>query len=367
MDTLNLFEATTGTPAIPAGVKISNVEVININEGAVGTSVNANAFGSAAQQIWQIGTAVGISGLSNAQTAGFRDVTGSAAPQDLTANFVGTEANIALDGVTQVEFTIADTDTGAADVDLETVNISGETGSILELDTIPGTVETMNFTLSSDTSISVQTAATLSNVVTVDASASTGDLVIGYANVPSSKLETLTLGSGDDQVSVNMSNMTADELTVDLGAGNDGMLLSAADNSSDENALNITLGAGNDTLKIDVLGNISDATEIEADLITVADFNASEDVLDLSDLGSNGRDVLTNTELGNANTAANLAAAAEIAALATTDDDYSIFDFGGDAYILHDIGGSAGFDGGDGLVKVVGFQTDMIDGSNLVA
>jgi hypothetical protein len=64
--------------------------------------------------------------------------------------------------------------------------------------------------------------------------------------------------------------------------------------------------------------------------------------------------------------AANLAAAAEIAAQATNDGEYSVFNYGGDAYVLNDNNGS-GFDAGDGLMKIVGFQAEQITAANFIA
>ncbi|WP_367715677.1 hypothetical protein AB2N04_16700 [Nitratireductor sp. GISD-1A_MAKvit] len=379
-DTLNIIGNLTAGDW--TGVSVQNVETVNLVSNT--DAVDASLFGSAAAQIWQINSAANIDGVSANQTAGFRNVD-PAATQAVSVGFTGAEANIALENVNNLEFTIVDEDTGASDVDLTVLNVSGSTGGKLEFGSASlGTIETVNLAISNDTDISVQSATALSGVINIDASASTGGLNVGYAAVTNSALETLVLGSGNDVVGLDLANMDADNLSVTLGAGNDtldidtgGDVVAAVsmgegdDNvtltgASTSGSLELALGAGNDGVTVDALANIASAAAFEDSMIVISDFNADEDTLDASALG--GRDVITNTEQANIAAQASLEDALGVAAgYIDAANGYAVFDYQGDAYILVDNDSGSDFTDNDGLIKLAGVSTADLDASAFVA
>lgn len=403
-DTLNLL--VSGATTLPAGFTSDNVEVVNINYSDAaatlgGGGLNSSSFGGV-EQLWQIDNVGGASfenvTVGEGVTAGFRSTgngaTAVATGATVTAAAGVTSTAVALDGVDDgSSITLAETTanglssatisgsvaTTAAVAAVPGVDLNadgdfidaGETApvaavpasSVLNLVSTAADVDTLNLSLTSNTTVSGIGAAGLDDLNTLNASGSTGNLTVALGTPD--ELSSATFGSGSDTVSVTTTglNATTPTLAIDLGAGNDVLTLNAGANAN-ANAINITLGAGNDTLDVDSLANITSTTAIDADLVTVADFNSAQDVLDLS--GLTARDVLVNTELANISGAASLAAAAELAAQATTDGQYSVFNYGSDAYVLQDNGG-AGFDAGDGLIKITGFAVEDITATNFIA
>jgi len=374
-DTLNLL--VTGTSAMPVGATVSNVEVINVtyaNDAAItGMALNSANF-AGVQQLWQIDTTTGddfqdVTVAANV-TAGFRS-TGAAATAVAAAATVTAAAGVnavavALDGIgSGSNITLAETTA----TNVSTVTVSGSIASTtaspavneLTLTAAASTdIDTLNLSLTSSTTVIM---STLDNVNTFNAAGSTGNLTVDLGTP--TELRSATFGSGNDAVTLNTGSLavasgaTTGSIAINLGAGNDVLNLSAGANAA-AIATSITLGAGNDTLKIVTLGNLTStsATGITNDVITVTDFVAAQDVLDLSSLGD--RDTFVNTELANITAAADIAAALELAASYTTEGSYAIFNFGGDAYIYNN--GTT-----DGLVKVVGLSVEALNGTNFVA
>lgn len=375
-DTLNILVAA-GATALPAGFMSTEVEVVNINYVGPLAIANLGALDSSSfggvEQLWQIdNSATALSTFQNVTvgagvTAGFRSTgvaaTDVAALATVTAAAGVTSLSVALDGVaTGSVITLAET----TNTNISTVTVSGSVTTDagvneLELAAAATTdIDTLNLSLSSNTDVDV---SDLNDLNTLNASGSTGNLTVDLG--APDELVSATFGSGSDTVTLATTGLNASTstLTVDLGAGNDVLTLDAGANVN-ANAVNITLGAGNDTLDVNSLANITSIDAIEADLITVTDFNASQDVLDL--FGLLGRDILVNTELSNISAATSLAAAAEIAAQATTVGQYSVFNYGGDAYVLNNIADQA-FSNGDGLLKIVGFSVEDITATNFIA
>lgn len=316
-DTLNLL--VKGNVGIPSNVTVQNIETINLvsNNGNVvrGEGVNAAVFGAAAQEIWQIDAATRIEGLADGQTAGYRNV--KIAVEDgqpnVEAGFTGTVANIALDGVGAKD-TLPTDDEGFSSSfglllqgdDVETLNISGSTadGANVIFDLSNGfgegaegesgllALETINIDLSSDTAVLLRGGVLFTSVTEVDASASTGDLSMALVAPGSFEfaIETLNLGSGNDEVAISLDSLGVEELAVNLGAGADKIWLTGGSQAEDGNtALTITLGAGSDTVAVGGLSNVSFSVDDAVEgVVTIADFVANEDILDLSEQGITG-------------------------------------------------------------------------------
>ena len=386
-DTLNLL-ITEGT-TMPAGATVSNIEIVNLTHvGASGAlALNSNMF-SGVQQLWQIdNTAVTSTGAA-ATTGDFQDVT---VGTGVTAGFRSTGANatnviadvavtvaagttataVALDGVksgSAVEFL----ETTANN--LSTVTVSGSVTTIpatttpvaaaqnaLTLTATAADVDVLNVSLTSNTTV---TMTGFDDLTSFNAAGSTGNLTVNLGTPD--ELTTATFGSGNDTVTLNTTGLQGDALTINLGAGNDVLNLTAGLNAGEATAVTVTMGAGSDTLNIVGLTNLSgaSATAIAADMIMVSDFVAASDVLNVSALGDRG--VLVNTELANIAAATDFAAALALVASYTDTGTYAVFNYGSDAYIFANAGAAA-LGAGDGLVKVVGLSVASLNDSNFVA
>jgi len=370
-DTLELI--VTGDLDLPGGLSIKNIETINLSRSGAAptTAVNASTF-VGSTQIWQIDNAGAVNNLVDGQTAGFRNTTVEAADV-VTYKDGATTASVALDNVAD-----AGTVTVAGD-DIETVNVSGTIDAAAATITVDlgadgagaDAVTALNLSLSSDTTITLA-GTNAEELKTFDASGSTGGISFSTNSGPfSNDLETVLTGSGDDVVYFDNDfgpngGDGGGTVTIDTGAGNDDVSYAAYTNSANT-AASITLGEGNDVLKIVeqfVTFDNSEANFMDG-IITVEDFNTAEDVLDVSATAT-GEDVLTNVELASIATASSLFAAVELAAAATNISAVSKFDYDGDAYVFKNNAG-AGFDDGDGLLKLVGVSEADLDSSAFFA
>lgn len=363
-DTLNLL--VTAGSAMPAGATVSNVEIINITHA--GTSgplaLNSSTF-AGVQQMWQIDNVAGDSfqdvTVGAGVTAGFRSNGTVAAEATVTAATGVAATAVALDSVaTGSDITVAG---GTA---LTTVSVSGSVSTVssvnaLTLATTAANMDVLNVSLSSNTSVTLEGFEAIS---TLNAAGSTGGLTVGLTDFTA--LTAATFGAGKDIVTINTGSLESGALAINLGAGNDVLNLSATA-AADSTAISITMGAGNDTLALTALSNLTGTTaaDITADMITVTDFVAAQDVLDLSGLNAN-RDVLLNGQLADINAATSLRAALVLAAAATDAGSYSVFNFGADAYVFNNVSDAA-LSIGDGLVKIVGFQVEGLTATNFVA
>ena len=114
--------------------------------------------------------------------------------------------------------------------------------------------------------------------------------------------------------------------------------------------------------------NIGDASEAEFlnGLTTVSDFNADEDVLDITAF-STGRETLSNVEIAAIASEANLFDAVVLAASYMNGvNTFATFNYGGNAYVFHDFDTDSTFSDDDGLIELVGFSVSDFDSSNLL-
>jgi hypothetical protein len=292
-DVLNLFiEGAEANDAVSSLADVRDIETINFiytgeDEGA---TINAAGF-EGATQIWQIDDIAGedasandVTGLGADQTVGFRGVI--VAETTVTAADDVTSATVALDGAKGY---MGGVGLGFEGADIETVSISGDIdGKSAELylnlggDAADG-ITTVNLALTSD--VFIVPNSTWNDVVTVDASGSTGDITAAISGTDA--FEAITGGSGDDVFAITGA-FSADEFTVDGGAGDD---IIAFDTVDADTAITVTLGAGADRFEFAVFeegqGNVTgaaDDADLEASLISITDFSvAQDDVIALVD------------------------------------------------------------------------------------
>lgn len=346
-DVLNLYVEGEDTDVDRSStIDISGIETVNfIYEESGFGDIDAGLYEDATQ-IWQIEGGNDIENIAATQTVGFRDTYYS----DSVDAAAGAESlTIALDGVDSgSEFYL-----GGADV--TTVNFSGSmetTGEsdlniYADVEDLPE-LETVNLALTTDTQINSFGSA-LGSVVTLDASGSAGDIalqLLGENSIPEEALdlETLSTGSGDDAVELDMTVLGADATAVSLGAGNDMIMVDVAlsipkgdDTDADvATALTIATGAGEDRIFIGG-GNVSfDGDELDGNSITIEDFNANEDLLLIDGFDGFSAQVAVNQAISGETTLAGIVD--ELDALIGTETtgitDFAKFNFDGNTYIF---------------------------------
>ncbi|MDF3351994.1 DUF4214 domain-containing protein [Sulfitobacter sp. KE37] len=415
-DTLNLF-GTANADGVPAGVDISNVEVVNIHNGALGTTtpssgpttvddIDAADFGAEAEEIWQVEAAGNISGLTQGQAAGFRGANinmpgassgvGAGTGVGVSYAATATAATIALDGIENTRFEVS----GAK---LETLTIAGSTNSDTGAETIVLStasadlpkLETLNVSVENDIVLDLSGSSEYFGLKTVDASGSTGGITTDLPNVAGStvpanalEVETLTGGSGDDSVTVELELLGADDVTMDFGAGDDTLNLDASVNNG--TALSITLGEGDDTVSINggetstpgtfASSEVNNVADVDATaktfdgLISIVDFNVDDDVLDFTEVAYGSTPVsavrvsLTNPEQGSIGSGEDdvlFDAIVDAEAFTSAAGETVLFEFDSNTYAFVSDGNS-GFDSGDGLIELAGVSLADIDTGNFV-
>ena len=360
-DTLNLIAGAAAT-ALPSGVAIKNVEIVNINvtaaTAATGDFLKSSTY-EGVKELWQVNTGAA------AASANFQKLTVAA---DVTAglrgnNKVGTDganASVTIDGAsaTQKSLSIALDGVGTGTVltegvgATETITISGSvakattTAGVLGLNA-GGDALTVNGAFTSD--VNIGTSITGAKIKTIDLSKSTGGVELN-ATALTGTLETIKGGAGNDKLTVDLGIKL---VSVDLGAGNDTLTFADAA-TSDGKELSVALGAGKDTL-VAVATNVIDTADLTKGLVTVTDFKLGDDTLNLNGAGK----VLTAGELATAKEALTLKAAIESVATAIGINKAAVFSHGTDAYVfIND--GTAGFAAGDGLIKLVGVDAALL-------
>lgn len=361
--TLNAFDAIDG---------LGGTDTANIVADASVTAAQLGQFSNVENYvIQQTGTqaSTDVSGISSltsldvqgtiTQTAQF--TVGEGVTIKLAADATDNDIDvIAAADVTALNIISGDTNTDAVltsetNASVKTVTVSGETSGTVAV-TATASTETLNLGLSEDVALTVTGAA----IETLDMSASTGDIgVTLLANITSA-----TGGSGADTI----TDVTgASTVAVDLGADNDTFVIAAGDATE---TVSVTLGAGSDTVDVNAIAN-ADIDAIADTLITISDFSAADDVLDLAGLvgGGDGYISLNNTQLANIAAEDNIedAAAAAAAFLNTGvgDDGFTAFNYGSDMYVIKNDGTAAWADT-DGIIQVVGVQLDDMDASNFI-
>lgn len=367
-DVLNLYVEDGVAIDISGTVDVEGIETVNFiydNDGSYGgeDEIEADTF-QGATQIWQIGDAVDLTELAATQTAGFRDTN---VQVDVEAADGAESITIALDG------TDAETEIGFAGAEVTTLNISGSLAATGQSDLnlyaygedLPD-LETVNLALSTDTQINSFGSA-LASVVTIDASGSTGDIslqLLGVNSIPPEALalETLSTGTGDDAFELDMTVLGADATAVNLGAGNDMIMVDVTNSvpgdeetlSDVATALTIATGAGEDQVFLDgfnvglVGDGMSDPNfalsedELDGNTVTITGFNADEDLIVIDGFDGFSAQNAVNQIINQASVETLSDAVNELAAVIGSDvegiTNFAKFNFGGDTYIYGEVG-----------------------------
>jgi len=365
-DSLNII--VDGAYSIPASASISNIETIVLDvDAATGGTIDASKFGGS-KTIRQVGAnTLDVIGLTS-QSVEFTDTLANveyaagAKAATIILDEIDDAQTLNVDGVDLTSLTISGSVEAAAGVD-ETLTITTTNEDPATPANDGSNITTVTISLSNAVDLDV---SDLVETKKFDASGSAALDVDLSALV---NLETATFGSGADEVDAAISDEA--DTSFDLGAGNDVFTLNGA-GDTDNSLTTVTLGAGNDTFAvITALSNISDASEEEFEngLIAITDFNANDDVFDVSALNLTLAGI-NNTEIGNIRDAGSLFEAIGLAAsyIDLGDGENAVvFTYGSDTYLLVDNDNGADFTDGDGLIKLVGVTSNELDAASFVA
>ncbi|WP_295855897.1 hypothetical protein [uncultured Xylophilus sp.] len=338
---------------VPSAFTVKNVEVVNLihtnDSGSGSSSLLNSATYSGVKELWQTDNDGNFSqfadvSLTSGVSAGFRS-TGR--PDAVSANVkiaqanVGQQTSVILEGMGDTRITFMST--GVKEI----------TGSVAQGRSVSVSDATANTEikvgLTSSGSLSVSSAA----LTTLDLSASTGGLSVelGFLN----NLKTFKGGYGADNITM-MTTKPTKSINIDLGAGNDTILVGGLAELTGSSQSWITLGAGSDTLSISALYNITDASpqNFQNGLIVVTDFDVRTDKLNF--FGASR--ALTTAQLDSIKSESSLYAATQAAAR-IADGKRVVYSYGPDAYIFLD-GGGSGLGQWDGLIKLVGVDATQL-------
>lgn len=389
-DVLNLYVEGEDSVDTPSTVDVAGIETVNFIYDDMAMSYGEDAIDGdtfqGATQIWQINDARTIDDLSATQTAGFRDIDGL----DVNVGFSGETGSIALDGVESGADLYID---GA---DLTTLNVSGDLdggdeAAELYIDSVDSdtVITTLNLALSTDVVIAGDQSSF--DLETFNAAATTGDITFNNGDVTGSNAtdalsyENLTFGSGDDEVTLNLVAMGAEEASINTGAGDDVVTIGLDMTSTGEpegTVLTIDTGAGLDVIEFSLSGgasmtgggNIASSDFDDGDFVGVANlvsidaFDEDEDVINLEGFEGFTAGNAVNIALNGLADDATLVDAVEavaglVEAGGTNITLTAAFNFDGNTYIYQDEG-DAGLDAGDVLIELVG--TVALDNNNVV-
>lgn len=288
------------------------------NNVAAGIGLEVSGDNSAATTTINLANATGTADSFAVTFAGTAGSTATAtSPDAISAGKVG------LSGIEAISLASAGTGFVANSVeltglaDLKTLTITGDKALTLTFDG------------------NIGTNGTTTGLSSVDASAATGavdiDLTSGGTVSPATAGLTVKTGTGNDTITLST------KATVDAGAGNDKIVSSAAGGT-------FTGGAGNDTfdLKLAVATGVTEATSV---LSTITDA-AAGDKIDFTATTFAATKVALGTGITTLEDA--------LDAAVTTASQATWFQYGGNTYIVADSNGSAGFNAGDTVVKLLG-------------
>ena len=324
------IDGTTGADTVSGG-RIDTVQTlnsgddINLGDGADTLTANLNGI-SVAPTLTGIETvqftALGGATVDFVNTTGVTKVINNASSAALTVDNIAALAEIDISNTSQ-NTTIIFKDAAVAATDTSvTLNLSSVSGGIITMGGETdgdGGIETINITASGTnvtgnvafgttaTSIvvtgsgdlDINAGAEFARFTSFDASAATGDIDVSFADRPttSSTLDlSVKTGSGNDDVSLALVvDADVDNLTVDLGAGDDRLVLDA--NTDTGNS--IAAGDGTDTLQLDIAMTATTAAYVSG--FEILEINGGADVtqdMDLAD-GMNIVNIFDMTATGN--------------------------------------------------------------------
>lgn len=297
-DILNL-DQTGGLNSV-SGVTIKNIETINLTGAATtdasvfqgATNINFDATGTSVTKL-AAGTTVAFNGAASDITVGAAGASASVALGNVAEAAALNVGGSSLASVT-VSGTRADTNADGA-MPAQTLNV-----------TVGKDVQSLTLTTNQATSLSVaQTTGSTKAFTTINASASTGGLTIdGTSNT---SLINVTTGTGNDVVtlaaltSAATSSAAAVNATVSTGDGADAIYV----NSTGDGMTTVDAGAGNDKISVSATtGPVTVLGGAGNDTVTIDKVLATTDVIN----GGDGTDTISFAGAG-----------------ARTADDYIVF------------------------------------------
>jgi hypothetical protein len=344
---------TTGNDTVTAG-RVDGVQTLNSGDSITGgdgtdsltANINAITISPTITGIENVTfTALGAGTVDFVNTTGVTSITNNGSTANLTVDNVAAIAPITITNTASDTTVVFKTAAASGTADAVTINLNDMTAGTVTIGSeadADGSIETINFVatgtnLTTDfvggttaTTVTATGAGTLDLnanaefvlVTTVDASAMTGDfdLTLGARAANSTTKDlSITTGSGADDISiVAMLDAQVDNITIDLGAGDDRLVLDA--NSDTGNS--IAGGDGTDTLMLDIAMDATSAAYVSG--FEVLEFNMGATVsqnMSVAD-GMNEISIFDSGAAGNDLTISNAADGLVInlngAALATT-------------------------------------------------
>ena len=198
-------------------------------------------------------------------------------------------------------------------------------------------------------------AATNVEITSIKGSATKDVISIAYA--ANTKLKTVDTGTGDDEVTFSGTTTQTNDITVNLGAGNDTITTTTL---TANKKFEISGGAGNDTFNLGASTTDANASKY----ITVTDTSRGDKI----SLGSAGAARLQKISL-NVDSRADVKTAINdaLSSLSSTDADtvYAVY-YGNDTYLVRDANSNKALDANDNLVKLAGISNfDLLNANSV--
>lgn len=253
-----LADLTVATVASGLTIGVDNAEAVTFDVTYAGTVAAQTLVLDGAASVTVDVTVSGLEDLTvNAQGAASEDVVLAGNLTDATSLTINASADVAFGTATFADLTDL-TVSGAGEVDLSNLVLTDSTGT---------------------------------DAITVTATGASAGLAVAIANDGSAEL-TATFGAGADELDISANTATAAVVTVDMGAGDDTVIVDLG--LIGQTDVSLVGGTGTDTLSI---SGASAAADLEIDFTGVSGFEAlsfassvvvtTAATLDVTDLGIN--------------------------------------------------------------------------------
>lgn len=385
------FQLTGGSASVPGGLTFQDIEQFVFSGTYAGGSIDASLLTSA-QVVSQTGNTsspANVINLASGTFVAFTDSKLKDSPVSVSYKAGATEANLRVTNVQDLsEITVLGGDLTTLNVFGSVAkNSSGGAGSLdlfmISQDLVsPSKLTTLNVNFTSDVNIIPHAVGALS-LTTIDSSGSSGQLnmaAIALAGDGVTPLQdvlsvsSIKGGPGGSSIALALENFKASTLTLEAGTGNTTLrILDGIDASPTALKVVIKGGAGSNVLvfgdgpgpREDGLGNVKvvDEAGVRSGLISFENFDVTKDVINVSTFGT--LDALTTSEKAAVSAAANLSTATELA-VANAPNAFTVFDFGGNTYVVSDTNKDGVFSSGDGLIEIVGVGSAALSATALV-
>ena len=385
------IQLSSGPASLPSGLTFLGIDEIFIFGLYDGGTIDASTL-TGVKVVSQNGNTSSPANISNLESGTFVTFTDSKlmdSPVSVSYKAGATEANLRVNNVQDFsEITILGGDLTTLNVFGSVAkNSSGGAGSLdlfmISQDLVsPSKLTTLNVNFESDVNIIPHAVGALS-LTTIDSSGSTGQLnmaaiaIAGDGITPLQdvlSVSSIKGGPGGSSIVLALENYKASTLTLEAGSGNTSLrIVDGIDASATALQVIIKGGAGSNVLvfgdgpgpREDGLGNVKavDEAGVRNGIISFENFDVIKDVIDVSTLGT--LDSLTTSEKTAVSAAANLSAATALA-VANSANSFTVFDYGGNTYVVSDTNKDGAFSSGDGFIEIVGINSADLPATALV-